>query len=262
MELEGQVAIVTGEARNIGAAIAKELIDGGARVVIGDILEDAGERMAEELGEQARFVALDVTDPAAWARAHAMASSWFGSPSILVNNAGIVPFARLLDETSESFHRCVDVNVWGALLGMQTAAPSMITARSGSIINISSVQGLVGLEGLATYTATKFALRGLTKVGALELGQHGVRVNAVCPGGAIDVVKERSGELASRESGPAAIPIGVPLGRAAQTSEIASVVAFLASPAASYVTGTEVVIDGGHTSGFLLAAMLGGDGAK
>lgn len=255
MDLDGQVAIVTGGARNIGAAIAKELVVRGASVVIGDVLDELGRRTAEELGPRARFAPLDVTDAASWTQVCEATESWFGAPTILVNNAGVVPFARLLDETTESFHRCVDVNVLGALLGIQSAAPSMVGAGSGSIINISSVQGLVGLEGLGTYTATKFALRGLTKVAALELGPRGVRVNAVCPGGAIDVVKERSGEL-DVPGGKTGVPIGVPLGRAAKTSEIAAVVGFLASSAASYVNGTEIVVDGGHTSGFLLAALM------
>jgi 3alpha(or 20beta)-hydroxysteroid dehydrogenase len=255
VELDGHVAIVTGGARNIGAAVAAELEAHGASVVIGDVLRDAGEAMARELGVHARFVELDVTDADSWARALAATIEWFGAPTILVNNAGLIPFARLVDETSENFHRCLDVNLWGAVLGIQTVAPAMVAAGFGSIVNMSSVQGLVGLEGLGTYTASKFALRGITKVAALELGASGVRVNAVCPGGAIDVVKERSGALATSD-GKTAVPVGVPMARAAQPSEIASVVRFLASPAASYVTGTEIVVDGGHTSGFLLAALM------
>lgn len=195
-----------------------------------------------------------MTDAASWERACSETTSWFGAPTVLVNNAGVVPFARLLEETSENFHQCLDVNVWGAFLGIQSVVPAMIDAGGGSIVNISSVQGLVGLEGLGTYTATKFALRGMTKVAALELGPKGIRVNAVCPGGAIDVVKQRSGELAAA-GGRTSVPAGVPLQRAAQTSEIATVVSFLASSAASYVNGTEIVVDGGHTSGFLLAAL-------
>ena len=254
MDLDGHVAIVTGGSRNIGAAITADLVAHGASVVIGDVLVEEGQAKAQELGQQARFVELDVTDADSWARAYAATVEWFAAPTILVNNAGLIPFARLLDETSENFHRCIDVNLWGAILGMQTVSPEMVAAGSGSIVNISSVQGLVGLEGLGTYTASKFALRGITKVAALELGPKGVRVNAVCPGGAIDVVKERSGALATSD-GTTGVPVGVPMARAAQPSEIASVVRFLASSAASYVNGTEIVVDGGHTSGFLLAAL-------
>lgn len=254
-DLEGQIAIVTGAARNIGAAIASELIRRGATVLIADILESEGTATAEALGSKASFARLDVTDQDSWRRVVDQCTDRHGAPTILVNNAGIVPFARLLDETRDRFLQCMDVNVWGAFLGIQSVAPLMIGAGSGAIVNISSIQGILGLEGLSTYSASKFALRGLTKVAALELGRHGVRVNAVCPGGAINVVKERSGELATRTDTRTNVPIGVPLERAAETSEIATAVAFLVSPDSSYVTGTELVIDGGHSSGFLLAAL-------
>jgi 3alpha(or 20beta)-hydroxysteroid dehydrogenase len=258
MNLEGLVAIVTGGARNIGAAIASDLVAHGASVMIGDVLEREAMATATQLGERAAYVNLDVTDAGSWQRALASTSERFGLPNILVNNAGVVPFARVLDETSEGFHRCMEINVWGAFLGVQTVAPGMIESGTGSIVNISSVQGLVGLEGLASYSATKFALRGLTKVAALEMGSDGVRVNAVCPGGAIKVIKSRSGELARDGETTSGVPAGVPLHRAAELSQIAAVVSFLASPAASYVTGAEIVVDGGHTSGFLLSALRGG----
>jgi len=251
MRLEQSVAVVAGGARNIGAAIARTFAAEGARVVVGDVREDEGRALAEELGDCARFVTLDVTDEASWAGLVKSTGGWFGPPTVLVNNAAIIPFAHLADMDAAAFDQCLAVNVRGTFLGMRAVAGPMEVAGGGSIINISSVQGLVGLEGTIAYTASKFAVRGMTKVAALELGQHGIRVNSIHPG-KIDVVKERDVSKVALDPSAAATPIRVPLGRSGVPMDVARLALFLASEESSYATGAEFVLDGGWTSGFAL----------
>jgi 3alpha(or 20beta)-hydroxysteroid dehydrogenase len=245
------VVIVAGGARNIGAAIARLFAAEGSSVIIGDLREDEGRLLADEIGDRATFNRLDVTDEESWARMVASAETQFGPLSVLVNNAAVIPFGHLVDTDPAAFDQCLAVNVRGTFLGIRSLAASMTRAGGGSIINMSSVQGLVGLEGTAAYTASKFAVRGLTKVAALELGQHGIRVNSIHPG-KIDVVKERdvSGIRVSPDA--AAAPIRVPLGRSGVPLDVARLALFLASDESSYATGAEFVLDGGWTSGFRL----------
>jgi 3alpha(or 20beta)-hydroxysteroid dehydrogenase len=251
MRLEGRVAVVAGGARNIGAAIARMFAAEGARVVVGDVREDEGRALADELGEGASFVALDVTDEASWAAIVQSTGDRFGPATVLVNNAAIIPFAHLADMDTAAFDQCLAVNVRGTFLGMRALAGPMEAAGGGSIINISSVQGLVGLEGTIAYTASKFAVRGMTKVAALELGQHGIRVNSIHPG-KIDVVKERDVSRVALDASAAAAPIRVPLRRSGVPIDVARLALFLASDESSYATGAEFVLDGGWTSGFTL----------
>ncbi|WP_436775154.1 SDR family NAD(P)-dependent oxidoreductase [Yinghuangia sp. YIM S09857] len=250
MNLQGKTAIVTGAARNLGARIAATLVEEGADVVLADILDEANAETARALGPRAAAMHLDVSRAEDWARAVTEAEERFGPVSVLVNNAAVIRRGPLESETSDSIDTTLAVNVRGPLLGIQAAAPSMRRAGGGSVVNVSSVQGLVGMEGMTVYTAAKFAVRGLTKASALELGGSGIRVNAVCPG-ALDVDKERPGA----QSGRITAPPGIVLGRLADVAEVARAVAFLASDAASYITGTELVVDGGWTAGFTYASM-------
>jgi 3alpha(or 20beta)-hydroxysteroid dehydrogenase len=249
--LQGRVAVVAGGSRNIGAAIARLFAAEGATVVIADLREDEGRALAEEIGELAAFSGLDVTDEESWGRLVAWTETSFGPASVLVNNAAIIPFAHLAEMDTAAFDRCLAVNVRGTFLGMRALAGPMTRAGGGSIINLSSVQGLVGLEGTVAYTASKFAVRGMTKVAALELGHHGIRVNSIHPG-KIDVVKERDVQTVGVNPDAAAAPIRVPLGRSGLPVDVARLALFLASDESSYATGAEFVLDGGWTAGFRL----------
>lgn len=240
-ELEGKVAIVSGAARGIGAACAAKLVAGGARVLLTDVLLDEGAATAAALGERAAFATLDVTDSGAWAAAVAAAEDAFGPVSVLVNNAGIF-VAGALEETCEAdLRRTFEVNQLGVFLGMQAVAPSMRRAGGGSIVNVASSAGLVGIPGALAYSSSKWAVRGLTRGAALDLAPAGIRVNAVHPG-LVDT-PIFAGFPAEALAGMTAAQ---PMPRLGQPPEIASLVAFLASDEASFCTGSEFVADGGY----------------
>ena len=244
--LEGKVAIVTGAARGQGAAAARLFAAEGARVVIADVLDDLGTELAASLGESAVYRHLDVSSEEDWQRTVDETVHTLGSVDVLVNNAGILRFAALPDMPLEDYLRVVTVNQVGTFLGMKTVAKPMIAAGQGSIVNISSVEGLAGMPYLTAYTATKFAIRGMTKVAALELGPMGIRVNSVHPGMIVtDMVKDAAGGH-DIDLSPAAKRI--PLRRMGQSEDIAEVVLFLASDRSSYVTGAELAADGGATA--------------
>ena len=242
-ELDGRTAIVTGAARGQGAAAARLFAAQGATVVIGDVLDDLGKELAESLGERAHYRHLDVSDEQDWATG----VGEFPDVDILVNNAGILRFAALPDMTLEEYLKVVHINQVGTFLGMRAASKAMIAAgRPGSIVNISSVEGLAGMPYLTAYTATKFAIRGMTKVAALELGPNGIRVNSVHPGMIeTDMVKDAAGGH-DVDLTPAAKRI--PIRRMGQSEEIAELVLFLASERSSYCTGGEYAADGGATA--------------
>ncbi|RJO69983.1 SDR family oxidoreductase [Nocardia panacis] len=238
--LTGKVALISGAARGMGAAHARAMVAEGARVILGDVLDAEGAAVAAELGDAASYVPLDVRDPAQWQAAADAAVERFGGLNILVNNAGIANGDLLVDFALSEWQRIIDINLTGTFLGMQAAGRAMIAAGAGgSIINISSVEGLRGSAGLHGYTATKFAVRGLTKSTALELAQYRIRVNSVHPGLITTPMTEAI---------PAAM-LQIPLGRAADPSEVSALVVYLASDESSYSTGAEFVVDGGLTVG-------------
>ncbi|MFJ9371060.1 glucose 1-dehydrogenase [Nocardia sp. NPDC101769] len=231
----GKVALISGGARGMGAAHARALVEHGASVVIADLLEAEGKALAGELGSAARFAHLDVTDRSSWQQAVGVAVEEFGSLTVLVNNAGIVNGNTIIDYELAAWRQIVDINLTGTFLGIQASAKAMIDAGGGSIINISSVEGLRGSPGLHGYTATKFAVRGLTKSAALELAPHNIRVNSVHPG----MVRTPMTQGIPEDF------LQIPLGRAADSDEVANLIVYLASDESSYTTGAEHVIDGG-----------------
>lgn len=244
--MEGKVAIVTGAARGIGAAIAEKLVSNGARVLLTDLRDEEGIALVSRLGANARFAHHDVTQENGWKDMVALVESAFGPVSVLVNNAGITGPMEAMEAVSEAdFRRTLDVNVVSVFLGMRSVLSSMKRAGGGSIVNISSVAGIVTTPRTTAYTASKFAVRGISKAAALELSEYGIRVNSVHPG-FIDtpmIAGQIPGEQA--EEFKKAI---CPLGRIGKPEEIANMVLFLASDESSYATGSEFVVDGGYTA--------------
>lgn len=246
--LDGKVALVTGAARGQGEAIARLFVNEGAKVVLGDVLEEPGEKLAAELGDATRFVRLDVTDESAWQRAVDLAVGEFGELDALVNNAGIVHMEPIADTTVDQFRRVFEVNQLGVFLGMKTAAPALTAAGGGTIVNTASINAFVGVAGTAAYAASKWAVRGMTRTAALELGQHGIRVNTVAPGSVETAMIAPNGVDAMGPLAKTAFA-RLPLGRIGQPREIATAVLFLTSDESSYCTGTELVVDGGSLAG-------------
>ena len=240
--LDGKVALISGGARGQGEAEARRFVAEGAKVVIGDILEAEGKAVADELGDAAVFVSLDVTDESSWAAAVATAEERFGPVSVLVNNAGILSFGQLDRVKRGEYERLIQVNLVGVLLGMQAVVPSMVKAGGGSIVNISSTSGLQGLPFVGAYGSTKWAVRGLSKSAAIDFGHRGIRVNSVHPGG-IDT------PMIAGTSGDAPYYKRLPVARMGSADEVANAVLFLASDEASYITGAELAVDGGATCG-------------
>ena len=242
-DFAGKLVIVTGGARGQGEAEIRLFASKGAAVIIADVLVDEGEALAAELtkeGKDARFIRLDVTDPASWAAVIDLAKSWKGRLDVLVNNAGIIN--RTLVETTslEAWERVLRVNLTGSFLGIQ-AASALMGETGGAIVNISSNSGYSGHYDPA-YTASKWGLRGLTKSAAMELAPKNIRVNAVCPGLVVTGLNASSPHLKPM--------IGItPLKRAGKPEEIADLVFFLSSDASSFITGEDFVIDGGFTAG-------------
>lgn len=245
--LEDKVALISGAARGQGAAEAELFLSEGAAVVLGDILDDEGAELTSRLGENARYVHLDVGDPEDWAAAVAKAERDFGMISVLVNNAGVTGAAGGVANTSvEEYLKVVEVNQLGPFLGMRAVVPSMHLGGGGAIVNISSNAGLMGYAGALAYCASKWALRGMTKSAALELAPD-IRVNSVHPG-PVDTPMIHPDHL-SAEDFASLWTASVPLGRHAEPIEIARVALFLASDDSSYMTGAELAVDGGRTAG-------------
>jgi 3alpha(or 20beta)-hydroxysteroid dehydrogenase len=245
--LDGKVALITGGARGMGKSHVRHFVAEGARVVFGDILDDKGAYVAAKLGEQScRYIHLDVTSETDWAAAVALATAAFGHLDVLVNNAGILMFAPIADMPLADFRRVLEVNAVGCWLGMKAVIDPMTRAGGGSIINISSIEGFTGAAGLSAYSASKFAVRGMTKAAAQELGKLGIRVNSVHPGG---VLTRMVLDQADTGHDGDHFLRNLPLGRFAEPAEISRLVAYLASDESSYSTGSEFVADGGLLCG-------------
>jgi len=252
-ELEGKVALISGAARGMGAEEARLFVSEGARVVLGDVLDEEGEKTAAAIGESARYVHLDVTSEADWLKAVETTEEAFGKLDILVNNAGILRFGLLEHTPLEEFELVVRVNQTGTFLGMKSVAAAMRRAGGGSIVNISSLAGIQGVGGAFSYTASKFAVRGMTKVAAIEFGSSGIRVNSVHPGG-IETPMTRPFNSESSAGEPPAYSSPIP--RIGQPEEVANLVLWVASDKSSYCTGSEFVIDGGECAGQMPPALL------
>lgn len=249
--LAGRVALISGAAQGMGAATARLFVAEGARVVLGDILEDKGRALAAELGAAAVFERLDVRQEADWARAVATAVARFGSLDMLVNNAGVLHFGAAVDLRLEDAERVMGVNVLGPLMGAKHATAALVAgaaARGGQsvIVNISSVDGLRGGNGRIAYTTSKWAVRGLTKSLALELGPQGVRVVSVHPGGINTEMANPAGATGDTLN---ARYREVPLQRIGEPEEVARTTLFICSDEASYISGAEIAVDGGWTAG-------------
>lgn len=253
-KLDGKVAVITGGARGMGAATVRLFADEGAKVVIADILPE-GQVLADEIGiERAMYVRLDVTREEDWHNLDTIVRGRFGVPRILVNNAGVVCYGAIIDQDYDEFERAIRINLCGTFLGMKILAPAMKGTGGAAIVNVSSAVGLHANNGLGAYAATKWAVRGLTKVAALELSPHGVRVNSVHPG----PINTPMGNPEGRpESDMNEMHLALPLQRIGLPEEVARLSLFLASDDASYITGAEYAVDGGMSAGNYLNYLPG-----
>ncbi|MFH8568263.1 glucose 1-dehydrogenase [Streptomyces sp. NPDC017993] len=253
LSLEGKTAVITGAARGQGAEAARLFARLGARVVLADVRDDLGREVAAGIGAGAHYVHLDVTDASHWAAAVDATREVFGRLDILVNNAGVFRSLPLHEESPEAFEETLRVNLVGPFLGMRAVRAPMIRAGGGAIVNVSSIAGLTGIARTGGYGASKWGLRGLTKVAALEFGEHGIRVNSVHPGIIDTPMVEGIAPPAGAGNHPA-----VALRRIGLPRDVAGLVAFLASDAAGFLTGAEVAVDGGSTAGQAPAVVRAG----
>lgn len=240
--VSGKVAIVTGGARGMGESHARRLVEEGAKVVLTDVLVDEGEAVARELGCNAHFMRHDVTSEAQWKQIISDSENIFGPVSILVNNAGIASWGPLETLEETDFRDVIDINLVSVFLGMKSVVPSMKNAGGGSIINISSVSGIVGTPLTLAYTASKFAVRGMTKTAAIELASYSIRVNSIHPGfirTPMAVPTPESEELL------AGVIDATPAHRMGEPEEVSNIVVMLASDETQFSTGAEFVVDGG-----------------
>jgi 3alpha(or 20beta)-hydroxysteroid dehydrogenase len=244
--LEGKVALISGAARGQGAAEARLFVEEGARVVLGDVLDELGNELAAQLGDAALFQRLDVTREQDWRGAVDATTTRFGRLDVLINNAGIVRGGALEHTSLDDYLAVIEVNQVGCFLGMRSVIPAMRAAGGGSIVNVSSTAGLEGVRGIVGYVASKFAIRGMTKTAALELGHDGIRVNSVHPGA---IQTPMLGQDDFDPERMKAIFGGQPIPRVGQPEEIARMVLFLASDESSFSTGCEFVADGGLLAG-------------
>lgn len=240
--LSEKVVIITGAAQGMGETHARLFLEEGAKVVLTDLNEEKGQALVDELGENAIFVKQNVASEEDWSNVIEKAEEAFGPVNVLVNNAGITMAKNMMDITLEDYRRIVDINQVSVFLGMKAVVPSMKKAGGGSIVNISSMNGLVA--GAVAYTDTKFAVRGMTKAAAINLAPMGIRVNSVHPGVIATPMVVQEDTKAAVE----AFSKQIPLKRVAEPKEVSNMVLFLASDESSYSTGSEFVIDGGITA--------------
>jgi 3alpha(or 20beta)-hydroxysteroid dehydrogenase len=260
--LDGKTALVTGAARGTGEATARLFAREGARVVLGDVLDEAGAAVAKDLGGDVLYRHLDVSSESDWQTAVEATLARFGSLDVLVNNAAVLLMKSLEETRVEEFDRIVAVNQRGTFLGMRAAVAPMRSRGAGSIVNVSSVDGLAAKNGIVAYAASKWAVRGMTRVAALELGRFGIRVNAVCP------------EAGSAEMIRPFVPEGIDLERALasqqphlasqkrrsvaeRVGDVARMILFLASDESASCTGADFTVDGGNLAGKLVKGLPG-----
>jgi len=251
--LDGRVALITGAAQGQGAAEARRFAAEGARVVVTDVLADGAAAVAADLGDAAVACPLDVTDPDQWAEAVAAGLDAFGRLDVLINNAGVGPTPRVIEETTlEDHRRTLAINLDGVFFGIRAVIDAMKAepvraAGGGSIVNVSSIDGIVGVPGMSSYAASKFGVTGLTRTAALELGRFGIRVNSIHPGViASPMVAEAPAAIRARLD---RLMAAQPIPRMGTPEEVANLALFLASTESSYCTGAQFVIDGGHLAG-------------
>jgi 3alpha(or 20beta)-hydroxysteroid dehydrogenase len=240
-------SLVSGGARGIGAQIARQLVAEGGTVVIADVLEDDGKALAAELGDAATFVKLDATKDAEWIAAVEAAEAFGGPISYFANNAGIVGFGPIDEMDSDEFRRVIDINLTGVFLGMKYVVPSIKKAGGGAIVNTSSTAGMMGYANLSAYVASKWAVRGMTKTAAMELGRDNIRVTSVHPGPiATPMTAGMGDELTSTQ----------PIPRYGTVDEVAKLFLFLFADA-TFSTGSEFLVDGGAVLGPLTPVQPG-----
>jgi len=238
--LNGAVVFVSGGARGMGASHARAFVAEGAKVVIGDVLEEEGRALAAEVGEAMAFTRLDVTSEESWKNAVAFAEATFGPLQVLINNAGVELSKNIENTGLAEWQRVLNINLNGVFLGIREAIPSMRKSQGDRvIINVSSTAGIMGYAGLSAYTASKFAVRGLTKVAAMELGPEGIRVVSVHPGPIRTPMTAGMGDE---------LTAGQPIARMGEPAEVSALMVFLAGKA-TFMTGSEWVVDGGALLG-------------
>ncbi|MHB8342191.1 MAG: SDR family oxidoreductase [Mycobacteriales bacterium] len=252
--LADRVALVTGAARGQGAAESRLFAREGARVVLADVLDSAGQAVAEEIGEAAVYVHLHVSREEDWSRALAVVAE-LGLLRVLVNNAGVMRPSTIANTSVADYLAVIEVNQLGTFLGIRSAIAPMRAAGGGSIVNVSSIDGIGSKNGLISYTASKFAIRGMTKTAALELGRFGIRVNSVHPGG-VDTDMGNPARLEAEILDASFSHLPIP--RAGRVDDVAAMVLFLAGDESSYCTGAEFVVDGGWLAGDLEPGLPGG----
>jgi len=256
--LDGKVVIVTGAARGTGEATARLLVEHGARVLLGDVLDDRGKPVAEALGDAALYTHLDVTNEADWEEAVALAESRLGPLTTLVNNAAVLHIAPIAQTSAEEYLRVTRVNELGTFLGIRAAIEPMKRAGGGSIVNVASIDAHFVSPGTSAYAASKFAVRGLTKVAALELGRDGIRVNCINPGtGNFEMIEPFlppgiDREVVRKAHGPS------PMGRPGSMRDVAQAVLFLASDESGFFNGADFDLDGGSSAGLILRGGIPG----
>jgi 3alpha(or 20beta)-hydroxysteroid dehydrogenase len=255
--LEGKVAVVTGGARGMGGATSRLFAQEGAKVVIADVLDEAGGALAREIGGNAQFIHLDVTSEDEWRALIDKTEKSFGPIDALVNNAGVLLFKTLQETSKAEFDRVVGINLGGAFLGTKLVGAQMIARGRGSIVNISSTDGMKGANGLGAYCASKWGIRGLTRVAAMEYGHKGVRVNSVHPGGIDTAMGNPYAEPKESVNKRYAF---VPLQRVGEPEEVARTSLFLASDESSYLCGSEIAVDGGMLTGQYYVGFPGAPG--
>ena len=260
--LDGKVALVTGAARGTGALTARLFAAEGARVVLADVLDEPGAAVAREIGASAHFIHLDVTTEPHWERAVAETGLRFGRLDVLVNNAAVLHMSAIADTSSEDFLRVVRVNQLGTFLGIKSAIEPMKAAGGGSIVNVASVDALHGQNGVVAYASSKWAVRGITRVAALELGRYGIRVNTVCPevGSAFMVAPYMPPGVPVEKIIPRMQPtLSYQKGRTLEAlmQDVANAILFLASDESRSCTGSDLVCEGGNTAGRIVKGAAG-----